>query len=98
MAAEDLEQVNMHEAKTHLSRLVGRVEAGEEIVINRAGKPAAKLVPVAPPKPSKRKLGGWEGRMEMPTDEEWEQMDREIEQLFEESEIFPGENEKYGSG
>jgi prevent-host-death family protein len=93
MAAEDLEQVNMHEAKTHLSRLVERVEGGEEIVISRAGKPAAKLVPVVQAKPGKRKLGGWEG-MEMPSDEEWAQMDREIEQLFEESEIFPGENKR----
>jgi len=94
MGSEDLEQVNMHEAKTHLSKLVERVEGGEEIVINRAGKPAAKLVPVPELKPGKRKLGGWEGRMEIPSDQEWEQMDREIEQLFEESEIFPGENEK----
>ena len=38
-------QVNMHEAKTHLSRLVERVEAGEEVVISRAGKPVARLVP-----------------------------------------------------
>jgi prevent-host-death family protein len=37
--------VNMHEAKTHLSRLIQRVEAGEEIVIGRSGKPVAKLVP-----------------------------------------------------
>jgi prevent-host-death family protein len=37
-------QVNMHEAKTHLSRLVERVEAGEEVVISRAGKPVARLV------------------------------------------------------
>lgn len=37
--------VNMHEAKTHLSRLVQRVEAGEEIVIGRAGRPVARLVP-----------------------------------------------------
>jgi prevent-host-death family protein len=95
MGAEDLEHVNMHAAKTNLSRLVGRVEAGEEIVIDRAGKPAAKLVPV---KLGPRKLGGWEGRMEVPSDEEWEQMDREIEQLFEESEIFPGENEERGNG
>lgn len=36
--------VNMHEAKTHLSRLVERVSAGEEVVIARAGKPAARLV------------------------------------------------------
>lgn len=45
--------VNMHEAKTHLSRLVERVEAGEEIVIGRAGHPVARLVPfreVGPPR------------------------------------------------
>ena len=89
MSAEDLEQVNMHEAKTHLSRLVGRVEDGERILISRAGKPAAMLVPVAAAKTGKRKLGGWEGQFEMPSDKEWEEMDKEIEQLFEESEIFP---------
>jgi prevent-host-death family protein len=38
--------VNMHEAKTQLSKLVERVEAGEEVVIARSGKPVAKLVPV----------------------------------------------------
>ncbi|MEK6721671.1 MAG: type II toxin-antitoxin system Phd/YefM family antitoxin [Chloroflexota bacterium] len=37
--------VNIHEAKTHLSRLVERVEAGEEVVIARAGRPVARLVP-----------------------------------------------------
>jgi prevent-host-death family protein len=36
--------VNIHEAKTHLSRLVERIEAGEEIVIARAGRPVARLV------------------------------------------------------
>lgn len=82
MAAEDLEQVNMHEAKTHLSRLVGRVEAGEEIVISRAGKPAAKLVPVASPKPGKRKLGGWEGKVWMVSEEEMKKVDQEIAEEF----------------
>ncbi|MBW2263657.1 MAG: type II toxin-antitoxin system Phd/YefM family antitoxin [Deltaproteobacteria bacterium] len=38
-------KVNVHEAKTHLSRLLERVEAGEEIVIARAGKPVARLLP-----------------------------------------------------
>jgi prevent-host-death family protein len=95
MGADDLEHVNMHAAKTNLSRLVERVEAGEEIIIDRAGKPAAKLVPVLVPKKlGKRKLGGWEGKFKMPSDEEWAEMDKEIEQLFEESEIFPGENER----
>lgn len=40
-------QVNVHEAKTHLSRLLGRVAAGEEIVLARAGKPIARIVPYA---------------------------------------------------
>ena len=39
------ETVNVHEAKTHLSKLLGRVEAGEEIILARAGKPCARLVP-----------------------------------------------------
>lgn len=40
--------VNMHEAKTHLSRLVERAAAGEEIIIAKNGKPMAKLIPVTP--------------------------------------------------
>ncbi len=89
MSSEDLESVNMHEAKTHLSRLVERVEGGEEIVISRAGKPAVKLVPIDRAKPGKRKLGGLEGKFEMPSDEEWERVSKEVERDFEESEIFP---------
>ena len=84
---EDLEQVNMHEAKTHLSKLVGRVEGGEEIVISRAGKPAAKLVPVEPAEKGQRKLGVWEGRGL--SVEDFEAIDTEIERLIDESEIFP---------
>lgn len=40
--------VNVHEAKTHLSRLLVDAEAGQDVVIARNGKPVAKLVPVAP--------------------------------------------------
>jgi len=40
------ETVNIHDAKTHLSRLIERVEAGDEIVIARAGRPVARLVPL----------------------------------------------------
>lgn len=47
--------VNVHEAKTHLSKLLERVEHGDEILIARAGKPVARLVPFA--KPGKRPLG-----------------------------------------
>jgi prevent-host-death family protein len=41
-----MDSINVYEAKTHLSRLLDRVEAGEEIVIARAGKPVARLVPL----------------------------------------------------
>jgi prevent-host-death family protein len=41
--------VNIHEAKTHLSRLLERVAAGEEIIISKAGKPMAKLTPLSKP-------------------------------------------------
>jgi prevent-host-death family protein len=98
MAGEDLDSVNMHEAKTQLSKLVARVEGGEQIMITRAGKPAAKLVPVPQEQPGKRKLGGWKGKAQVPSDEEWRKMDEEIEQMFEESEIFPGENERRDQG
>ena len=54
--------VNIHEAKTHLSRLVERAAAGEEIVIAKAGVPIAKLGPVVPVRPA-RKPGIWRGRV-----------------------------------
>ena len=46
-----MEQVNVHEAKTHLSRLLERVEAGEEVVIARAGIPVARIVPIDAKRP-----------------------------------------------
>ena len=54
-------EVNIHEAKTHLSRLLARVATGEEVVIARAGKPIARLVPVAP-KPKRRTPGRDKGK------------------------------------
>jgi prevent-host-death family protein len=39
-------QYNMHEAKTQLSRIIDRVEHGEEVIISRAGRPVAKVVPL----------------------------------------------------
>ena len=47
--------VNIHEAKTHLSRLLERVQAGEELTIAKAGRPVARLVPIVAP--GKRPLG-----------------------------------------
>jgi len=59
--------VNIHDAKTNFSRLVDRVEHGEEIVIGRAGKPVARLVPYRESHAS-RVPGGWEGRVRMAPD------------------------------
>ncbi|HVR95865.1 MAG TPA: type II toxin-antitoxin system prevent-host-death family antitoxin [Thermoanaerobaculia bacterium] len=53
---------NLYEAKTSLSRLVDRAASGEEIILSKAGKPLAKLVPFHRP-PEPRQPGGWEGRM-----------------------------------
>jgi prevent-host-death family protein len=59
--------VNIHEAKTHLSRLVDQVASGEEIVLAKAGKPVARLVPLVPPR-QPRKLGVLAGRFRVPDD------------------------------
>jgi prevent-host-death family protein len=59
--------VNIHAAKTHLSRLVDQAAAGHEIVIARAGKPVARLVALAPEK-KPRVLGGLEGLFKVPED------------------------------
>ncbi|MBM3554693.1 MAG: type II toxin-antitoxin system Phd/YefM family antitoxin [Alphaproteobacteria bacterium] len=59
--------VNMHDAKSQLSRLVARAQAGEEIVIARAGRPAAKLVALAA-RGAPRKPGSAKGRFTVPED------------------------------
>jgi prevent-host-death family protein len=63
-----LDAVNVHEAKTHLSRLLERVQQGEEIVIARAGKPVARLVPVEPTPARTRPLGLYKGQIWMSDD------------------------------
>ncbi|HEV2089404.1 MAG TPA: type II toxin-antitoxin system Phd/YefM family antitoxin [Cryptosporangiaceae bacterium] len=59
-------EVGVHEAKTHLSKLLVRAESGEEIVITRGGEPVARLTPVRRRRP--RPLGAWAGQMEIPDD------------------------------
>ena len=56
--------VSVHEAKTHLSRLLVRVEAGDEVVINRAGTPVARLVRVDASAPQAL-LGALRGKIDM---------------------------------
>lgn len=57
-------KINIHDAKTHFSRLLVRVESGEEIIIAKAGKPIARLVPVEK-KVIKRKPGSAKGLIVM---------------------------------
>ncbi|MCG8462831.1 MAG: type II toxin-antitoxin system prevent-host-death family antitoxin [Holophagales bacterium] len=73
-------KVNVQEAKTQLSRLLGLVEAGEEVVIARYGKPVAKLVRVAPPAP-RRTPGTWEGAIRIAEDFDDEMPEEWIEAL-----------------
>jgi antitoxin (DNA-binding transcriptional repressor) of toxin-antitoxin stability system len=72
--------VNMHEAKTNFSKLAVAVEAGEEIVIARGGKPFMKLVKFEPT--VQRQLGLGETEWEPPTKEEWAELDREVLATF----------------
>jgi prevent-host-death family protein len=72
-------EVNVHEAKTHLSRLLQRVESGEEITIARSGTPIARLVPVAQ---DRKKMQGMDrGRVWIADD--FDAPDPELEALFE---------------
>ena len=59
--------INVHEAKTHFSKLLLKVAAGDEVVISKAGKPVAKLVPYSAA-PATRKLGSAKGLFVMPPD------------------------------
>jgi prevent-host-death family protein len=73
-------EVNIHEAKTHLSRLLERVAMGEEVIIAKAGKPMAKLVPVGD-RPKGRVLGSAKGEFTVPDDFN-DPLPKEIEDLF----------------
>jgi prevent-host-death family protein len=71
---------NVLEAKTHLSRLIERVEAGEEVVIARAGRPVARLVPYRT-RTSPRTPGIWRGQVHVAPD--FDAPDLEIIESFE---------------
>ncbi len=64
-----MKTVNMHEAKTHLSRLVDLAEKGEPFIIAKAGRPIVRVTAIAdePPKPARR-FGFLEGQIQVPDD------------------------------
>jgi prevent-host-death family protein len=82
-------EVNVHHAKTHLSRLIQQAEEGEEVIIARAGKPAVKLVPVSTnePEANYRIPGRLKGKLNLPEnwEEEWKLIDKELEELMNEA-------------
>ena len=63
-----MHMANIHEAKTHLSRLIERAAAGEEIIIARAGKPVVRMIAYQEQKPPKRTPGIWKGKLKMSRD------------------------------
>ncbi len=73
-------EVNIHEAKTHLSKLLERVALGEEVIIAKAGKPVAKLVPLND-QPKTRILGSAKGEFVVPDDFN-DPLPKEIEDMF----------------
>jgi prevent-host-death family protein len=77
-----MRQVNIHEAKTQLSKLVEQAANGEPFVIARAGKPLVKVVPMDAPQPAhQRRIGFLAGRFTIP--EDFDRMGQdEIEKLF----------------
>ena len=74
-----MEIYNIHNAKTHLSKLIERVRKGEEITIGKAGKPVAKLVPIY--RDSEPRRGGqWQGRVKIAAD--FDELPEEITAAF----------------
>ncbi len=72
--------INVYEAKTHLSQLLDRVAQGEEIVIARAGRPVARLVPIAASS-EPRVPGDWRGKVWMAPD--FDELPQDIVDAFE---------------
>ena len=62
-----MEKINVHDAKTHFSRLLDRAEEGAEFVIAKAGRPVARLGPLDA-RPKKRRLGLLDGKCRIPDD------------------------------
>jgi len=74
------ECVNVYEAKTHLSQLLDRAAAGEEIIIARAGRPVARLVSLAGSASGQRVPGGWHGKVSISAD--FDELPAEIDAAF----------------
>jgi len=83
--------VNVHDAKTNFSKLLDRAHAGEEIVLAKAGKPYAKLVPFEAAPKAKREPGGWPELRNIPDSVWFDPLPEEELELWEGKRL-----EKYG--
>jgi prevent-host-death family protein len=81
MSTESAEQFNIHDAKTNLSRIINRVEHGEEIVISRAGTPVAKVVPLTS-RVDRRGRGSLRGQLVMAPDWDSDEVNEAIARDF----------------
>lgn len=79
-----MEVVNIHDAKSQLSMLIKKVLNGEKVIIAKNNQPIVEIVPIIK---KKRIPGLLKGKIEIIGT--WEDSDKEIEKMFEESEIFP---------
>ncbi|MDZ4834405.1 MAG: type II toxin-antitoxin system prevent-host-death family antitoxin [Candidatus Melainabacteria bacterium] len=70
---------NIHDAKSQLSQLIEQAERGEEVIIARAGKPVAKLIPYKK-KASRRRGGQWSGKIKVA--EDFDQLPEDIGKAF----------------
>lgn len=83
-----MHQANIHEAKANLSQLIKYALAGDEVIIARNNEPLVRMVPVE--QDVSPRIGGfWAGQITYHGD--WADMDKEIEELFNASKIFPSE-------
>ena len=89
---QGIRTINIHQAKTHLSRLVDEAVNGDSFIIAKAGKPMVKVIGLdALQEPQKRRLGGLEGVYTLP-DNYWEvdkELDEEVLKMF-----FPGDEDE----
>ena len=86
-----MKTVNIHEAKTHLSRLLEGVAKGESFVIAKSGKPVAKVTPILEKPP--RRIGFMKGMGKVPDDFDT-MFAEEIRSMFEDGPLFPDQTDK----
>ena len=87
-------QINMHEAKSQLSKLVQAALDGEEVIIARNGAPVVQLIKYTPVK-AKRNPGAWAGKIWIADDWDSPETNQRISAMLESSPLFPAEPDKH---